>query len=289
MDAMKERASAPGGCWKLRSIRLHQGTGGPRWTEAYDGRQVVGMDLHRRRSVLVRMTKDGRKLETVRIDEQRRRRCGRCWPGREVPAGGARGDVRVVLGRGRAGGGRVRRCTWRIRWASRRSAYRRVKNDERDAADLADLLRMGRLPEAWIAPAEVRELRELTRYRHKLVAAADQLQGPGARGAGQARRPGHAARISSARGGRLWLDQLVLPPAVCREGGLAAAADRGADRRDRPARGAGSRDLLAGDRGYAAIRAAARDRPGAGRGDRRRDRRHHPVPRARRSCAPGPG
>jgi transposase len=27
-------------------------------------------------------------------------------------------------------------------------SYRRVKNDERDAADLADLLRMGRLPEA---------------------------------------------------------------------------------------------------------------------------------------------
>ena len=27
-------------------------------TEAYDGRQVVGMDLHRRRSVLVRMTPD---------------------------------------------------------------------------------------------------------------------------------------------------------------------------------------------------------------------------------------
>ena len=40
-------------------------------------------------------------------------------------------------------------------------AYRRV-NDEKDAADLADLLRMGRLPEAWIAPAEIRELRELT-------------------------------------------------------------------------------------------------------------------------------
>jgi hypothetical protein len=37
-------------------------------TEAYDGRQVVGMDLHRRRSVLARMTGDGRKLETVRIE-----------------------------------------------------------------------------------------------------------------------------------------------------------------------------------------------------------------------------
>src|SRR5262249_60588630 len=34
---------------------------------AYDGRQVVGMDLHRRRSVLVRMTGDGHRLGTARI------------------------------------------------------------------------------------------------------------------------------------------------------------------------------------------------------------------------------
>jgi transposase len=46
---------------------------------------------------------------------------------------------------------------------------RRVKNDERDANDLVDLLRLGRLAEAWIAPPEVRELRELVRYRAKLV------------------------------------------------------------------------------------------------------------------------
>jgi transposase len=48
-------------------------------------------------------------------------------------------------------------------------AYRRVKNDVRDAEDLADLLRMGRLPEAWVAPPATRELRELVRYRVKLV------------------------------------------------------------------------------------------------------------------------
>jgi hypothetical protein len=36
-------------------------------TGAYDGRQVVGMDLHRRRSVLVRMSAGGRKLENIRI------------------------------------------------------------------------------------------------------------------------------------------------------------------------------------------------------------------------------
>src|SRR4029077_1467868 len=68
-DAMKERGllaprSCPGrscsGC--LRHLR--------RWeapVEAYDGPQIVGMDLHRRRSVLVRMTEDGRKLATTRI------------------------------------------------------------------------------------------------------------------------------------------------------------------------------------------------------------------------------
>ena len=49
-------------------------------------------------------------------------------------------------------------------------AYRRVKNDQRDAADLADLLRMGRLPEAWIAPPATRELRGWVRHRAKLVA-----------------------------------------------------------------------------------------------------------------------
>lgn len=54
--------------------------------------------------------------------------------------------------------------------------YRRVKNDERDAADLADLLRLGRLAEAWIAPPEVRELRELVRYRAKLVALRSGLK-----------------------------------------------------------------------------------------------------------------
>src|SRR3954467_8779451 len=35
--------------------------------EQYAGKQIVGMDLHRRRSVLVRMTETGQHLETVRI------------------------------------------------------------------------------------------------------------------------------------------------------------------------------------------------------------------------------
>jgi transposase len=46
---------------------------------------------------------------------------------------------------------------------------RRVKNDVAGATDLADMLRLNRLPKAWIAPPAIRELRELVRYRAKLV------------------------------------------------------------------------------------------------------------------------
>ena len=89
-------------------------------------------------------------------------------------------------------------------------SYRRVKNDEKDAADLADLLRMGRLPEAWIAPPEVRELRELTRCRIKLVSqrtsAKDQVHGVLA-------KLGVPVTCSDIFGvwGNSWLDGLALP------------------------------------------------------------------------------
>ena len=36
-------------------------------SEVYADRQFVGMDLHRRRSVVVRMSETGEHLETVRI------------------------------------------------------------------------------------------------------------------------------------------------------------------------------------------------------------------------------
>src|ERR1017187_2209193 len=64
---------------EVASIRLHQTREAPMET-AYDGRQVVGMDLHRRRSVLVVMTGDGRRLGTARITsspQELRREIGR--------------------------------------------------------------------------------------------------------------------------------------------------------------------------------------------------------------------
>src|SRR6185312_7252762 len=48
-------------------------------------------------------------------------------------------------------------------------ASARLKNDKVDAATLAQLLRADLLPEAWIAPPEVRQLRAVLRHRAQLV------------------------------------------------------------------------------------------------------------------------
>jgi transposase len=176
---------------------------------AYDGRQIVGMDLHRRRSVLVRMIKDGTRLGTARITNspaELRREIARAgqrpralleatygwyWAAGALAAAGAEVHLAHPLG-------------------VKAFSYRRVKNDEKDAADLADLLRMGRLPEAWIAPPEIRELRELTRYRIKVVrlraSCKDQVHAVLA-------KLGIPVTCSDLFGawGNTWLDGLALP------------------------------------------------------------------------------
>jgi transposase len=144
-------------------------------SEGYEGRQVVGIDLHRRRSVIVRMTEDGAPLEAVQIvntpeslamvmsragehPEVVLESCyGWYWAADTLAAGGAQVHLAHPLG-------------------VKAFSYRRVKNDLRDASDLADLLRMGRLPEAWIAPPATRELRELVRHRAKLVGLRSSLK-----------------------------------------------------------------------------------------------------------------
>src|SRR5436190_12242170 len=55
-------------------------------------------------------------------------------------------------------------------------ASARLKNDKVDAAILAQLLRADLLPEAWIAPPAVRQLRALLRHRAGLVRLRTLLQ-----------------------------------------------------------------------------------------------------------------
>ena len=117
----------------------------------YDGKQFVGIDLHRRHSVIVRQTSTGERLSAVRIvndpdslalqleeagehpDVVLEATYGWYWAVDALQAAGATVHLAHPLG-------------------VKGFRYRRVKNDVRDAGDLADLLRMNRLPEAWIAP-----------------------------------------------------------------------------------------------------------------------------------------
>jgi transposase len=131
--------------------------------------RYVGIDLHRRRSVIYAMDAEGTKLSCVRIDND--------------PVALARTVADAVDGRDAEV---VIESCYGWYWAVdllQAEGYRvhlahpsgndwgrrRVKNDERDARDLADLCRLGRLAEAWIAPPATRELRELVRYRARLV------------------------------------------------------------------------------------------------------------------------
>jgi len=133
----------------------------------YDGQQYVGVGLHRRRSVVVRMTPDGEELGWVRLDNDP------VALGLELAKAGPDPEVVLEATYGwywavdvlQAAGARVRLAQ---PLGVKGFAYRRVKNGVRDAADLCDLLRMGRLPEAYIASRGERELRELVRHRGRV-------------------------------------------------------------------------------------------------------------------------
>ena len=130
-------------------------------------REYVGIDFHRRRSVVVRVSAAGERLSVVRVDNDPVALAAavtEAGPCPEVVIEATYGWYWVVdlL---QALGARVHLANPKaLNWGDRR-----VKNDVVDATDLADMLRLGRLPEAWIAPPAIRELRELVRYRAKLV------------------------------------------------------------------------------------------------------------------------
>ena len=63
-----------------------------------------------------------------------------------------------------------------------------MQNDERNAADLVDLLRLGRLAEAYIAPPALRELRELVSLIDKAVKRGALHRNTGARKKSRAAR-----------------------------------------------------------------------------------------------------
>jgi len=131
--------------------------------------EYVGIDLHRRRSVIVRRNQAGETLDMVRIDNDPATLAA------ELAKAGEHPEVIVEATYGWYWAADViKECGGNVHLAhplGNNWGNRRVKNDERDATDLVDLLRLGRLAEGWVAPPPLRELRELLRYRAKLVHA----------------------------------------------------------------------------------------------------------------------
>ena len=130
--------------------------------------QYVGIDLHRRRSVIVRMDGEGEVLEVVRVENSVPalvEQVGKAGPGAPVAIEATYGWYWAVDALSAAG--------FAVTLAHPRGIKsmqgRRAKTDALDARELAELLRLDRLPRAWIAPAQIRDLREVVRYRHKLV------------------------------------------------------------------------------------------------------------------------
>src|SRR5665213_2438197 len=60
--------------------------------------------------------------------------------------------------------------------AARRGTKKRAKSDRADAAHLRDLLMIGRLPESWIPPEHLLDLRARVRLRHTLSAQRGEWQ-----------------------------------------------------------------------------------------------------------------
>ena len=257
----------------------------------YDGRQFVGIDLHRRRTVIVRQSETGEQLET-RSDRERPAGAG---AGRSVrPAsgagGGARGDLRLVLGGGRAGRAPGARVHLAHPLGVKGFTYRRVKNDVRDAADLADLLRMGRLPEAWIAPPRGAGAARAGPPPRQAGRGALRVQGRRARRAGQAgparagdgpvrRRGPAAARAATAA---------PLDRAYRARVNAYLRVDRHPRHRDRRLADGWIAARLATDRAIG----RSRPIPGSGRSGRRCSSPRSatsPASPPRGTCAPGPG
>jgi transposase len=134
--------------------------------------QFVGVDLHLHRSVIVRIDNRGREVECVRIDNDPAalvREVGKAGTGVLVAIEATYGWYWAVDALQAAGFEVHLAHPYGLKHMRKR---RRVKTDRADALELARLMRLGSLPEAYIAPVALRELRELVRHRRQLTKVA---------------------------------------------------------------------------------------------------------------------
>ena len=137
-------------------------------------KQYVAIDLHRRRSLIVRQNEAGEELGVVRIDNDPvalSLAIAEAGPNPEVAIEATYGWYWAVDALQAQGASVHLVHPGGLGWEGRR-----VKNDYKDCCELLDRLRLDKLPESWIAPVGLRGLREMVRQRAKLVALRSGLK-----------------------------------------------------------------------------------------------------------------
>jgi len=174
-------------------------------------KQWVGIDLHLHRSVICRIDAVGKQLDCVQIDNDPKtlvkevRKAGRGAPVAIEATYGWYWAVDAL---------QAAKFEMHLAHPYGMKAMRkrkRVKTDAVDAYELANLLRLGSLPEGYIAPKELRELRELVRHRRQLTKAATSVKAQI-----RALLAKHGLRLPASclesQAGQDQLDAVVLPP-----------------------------------------------------------------------------
>jgi transposase len=138
-------------------------------------KQFIGCDAHKSYSVFVAVNEAGQAGRAVKVTHD-----GDCMREflEQLPSGS---EIAVEAGGSYywivdaiSGAGHVPHLAHPT--ASRRRIGGRHKTDERDALGCAELLRSGILPEVWIPPRQLRDERELLRWRMSLAANRTQFK-----------------------------------------------------------------------------------------------------------------
>jgi transposase len=131
-------------------------------------RMFVGLDYHQDFVQVCVLDREGKTVRNTRVENHWRKIVSAVPQGASVQAA-----LEACCGASDLADELVERAAWNVSLAHpgfvARMKQNRDKTDYSDARLLADLMRVGYLPKVWLAPAELRELRRLVRYRQQKV------------------------------------------------------------------------------------------------------------------------
>ena len=137
--------------------------------------QFIGCDAHKKFSLFIAMNQEGGYGKPIRVPHDREQMRGflkALPPASKIALETSGSYYWLVEERERAG----HEAQLAHALTAKRRMEGRHKTDEREARGLAMLLRNGTLPRVWIPPAELRDQREMLRWRMSLVESRSQIK-----------------------------------------------------------------------------------------------------------------